>query len=224
MTKNKEKEEKGKIQAVVPMPLQQRWEALQDSPKYRDKTKDKMVEDMVAACELAVFGAEHPAYEKQLEDLDKLWAAIRSFILRLIEDTANAEAAARKRVEKTLRLLEKEAQRIPELENSNKELFDNYYNAYRCNEKLVKALEAEKKHTAAAETKTLEAEAKATELQNRLNAANDALVKQMQEVLSKFASSSPAAGKAESLASPTTVSDVPPAPPAPGEAGPEVSA
>ena len=44
-----EKEEKGKIQLVAPLAVQKRWDELQDSPKYRDQAKYRLLEDMITS-------------------------------------------------------------------------------------------------------------------------------------------------------------------------------
>lgn len=212
-----EKEEKGKIQLVTPLPLQQRWETLQDSPKYKDKAKYKLMEDMITSMEITVFGAEHPEYEQQLADVDKCWTTVRNFLSRLIDDTTKAEENARKSVSNTLRTLENEAEKVQRLEKERDEYWRKYYDVRKHNEDLVKSLEEEKARTVEALARCKEAEAKASELQNQLNEANDAIVKQMQEFINNFAHD---AKKMETA----TTDNVPPVPPEADEPASNISA
>ena len=185
--KEKELKEKGRIQLVAPLSLQKRWEELQDSPKYRDQAKYKMLEDMITSMEIATFGTDHPEYASQLEELDKFWSAIRNFLTKLIEDTEKADENARKRLENTLRKLEADVAKIPQLEEDRRDYFGKYLDASQRIEELSKSLDEAKKRTDEAEARCKEAEARASELQNRLNEANDAIVKQMQEFMNNFA-------------------------------------
>ena len=148
-----EKEEKGKIQLVTPLAIQKRWEELQDSPKYRDQAKYKLLEDMITSMEIATFGIDHPEYASQLEDLDKFWSAIRNFLTRLISDTEKADENARKRLENTLRKLEADVAKIPQIEESRRDYFSKYFDASKRIEELSKSLEEAKKRTDEAEAR-----------------------------------------------------------------------
>ncbi len=186
---NNEKEEKGRIQVVTPLSLQKRWDELQNSSKYKDAAKYKLIEDMISSMEIAVFGEEHPAYEKDLEDLDKCWNTIRNVVQRLIADTEKAKENARKEVRTTLRALESEAERVPQLEKENQEYWDKYFEMRNLKDEMEKALKEEKTRTAEAVAARKEAEAKMAELQNRLNEANATIVKQMQDFMTKYSAS-----------------------------------
>lgn len=218
-----EKEEKGKIQLVTPLSLQQRWDALQDSSKYKDKAKYKLMEDMVTSMEITVFGAEHPEYEQQLADVDKCWTTVRNFLSRLIDDTTKAEENARKSVSNTLRTLENEAEKVQKLEKERDEYWRKYYDVHKRNEELEKALEEEKARTAEAVAERKVAEEKANELQSKLNEANATIVKQMQEFINNFASASKQTEPVDSMAleehvttspsdAPATAENIPPNP------------
>ncbi len=186
MTNKIAKEENGRIQVVVPLSLQNRWESLQNSSVYSDKLNYKMVEDMVEAREIALFGATHPAYGQQLDDLDKCWSTVRNFMVRLIEETEKADENARKRVENTLRTMESELKKIPELKKERDEYSHKYYEVRIRNEELTKSLEEERARTAEAEARCKNAEAKVNDLQNRLNVANETKLNQMQEFMVKL--------------------------------------
>lgn len=201
-----EKEEKGKIQLVTPLAIQKRWEDLQDSPKYRDQAKYKLLEDMITSMEIATFGIDHPEYASQLEDLDKFWSAIRNFLTRLISDTEKADENARKRLENTLRKLEADVAKIPQIEESRRDYFSKYFDASKRIEELSKSLEEAKKRTDEAEARCKEAEARATKLQNRLNVANETIVKQMQEFMAKYSAT---IEKAETVDEKVTLNTVP---------------
>ena len=184
-----EKEEKGKIQVVTPLLLQQRWDTLQESPKYKDKAKYKLMEDMIASMEIMVFGAEHPEYEQQLADVDKCWTTVRNFLTRLIDDTTKAEENARKSVSNTLRTLENEANKVQKLEKERDEYWSKYYDVRKRCEELEKLLEEEKVRSTEAAARCKEAESTANELQAKLNEANTAIVKQMADFMSKYSAS-----------------------------------
>ena len=201
-----EKEEKGKIQLVTPLAIQRRWEELQDSPKYRDQAKYKLLEDMITSMEIATFGTDHPEYASQLEELDKLWSSIRNFLTKLIEGTEKADENARKRLENTLRKLEADVAKIPQLEEDRRDYFGKYLDASQRIEELSKSLEEAKKRTDEAEARCKEAEARATELQNRLNVANETIVKQMQEFMAKYSAT---IEKAETVDEKVTLNTVP---------------
>ena len=200
-----EKEEKGKIQLVTPLAIQKRWEELQDSPKYRDQAKYKLLEDMITSMEIATFGIDHPEYASQLEDLDKFWSAIRNFLTRLISDTEKADENARKRLENTLRKLEADVAKIPQIEESRRDYFSKYFDASKRIEELSKSLEEAKKRTDEAEARCKEAEARANELQNRLNVANETIVTQMQEFMSKYSATVEKAETVDETVTPNTV-------------------
>lgn len=184
-----EKEEKGKIQVVTPLLLQQRWDTLQESSKYKDKAKYKLMEDMIASMEIMVFGAEHPEYEQQLADVDKCWTTVRNFLSRLIDDTTKAEENARKSVSNTLRTLENEANKVQKLEKERDEYWSKYYDVRKRCEELEKLLEEEKARSTEAAARCKEAESTANELQAKLNEANAAIVKQMADFMSKYSAS-----------------------------------
>lgn len=204
------------------MSLQIRWEALQNNPEYTDKAKYKLMEDMIAAHEIAIYGAAHPAYGKQLDDLDKCWSTVRNFMVRLIEDAEKAEDNAKKRVENTLKTMESEVKKIPMLEKERDEYWHKYYDVRKRCEELEKLLEEEKARTADAAARCKEAEAKANELQAKLNEANTAIVKQVQEFMTKYvrddkktetANSVATDEKSEPITETVTTDNVPSVPP-----------
>ena len=201
-----EKEEKGKIQVVTPLAIQKRWEELQESPKYKDQVKYKLMEDMITSMEITVFGTEHPEYEQQLADVDKCWSTVRNFLLRLIDDTTKAEENARKSVSSTLRTLEKEAEKVPKLEKERDEYWLKYYDVHKRCEELEKSLEEEKARTAEAVAERKNAEERANELQSQLNEANAAIVKQMQEFMVKYSTT---VEKAETVVETATTEKTP---------------
>ena len=172
--------EKGKIQVVAPLPLQHRWDALQDSPKYKDKANYKLMEDMITAMELTVFGVDHPAYEQQLAEMDKCWTNLRNFALRLIEDAEKSEENAKKSVQNTLRVLEEQAAQIPELEKERDEYRSKYYDERSRVSSLENELKEAKARCAEAEIQMVNAQAQAGKLQAMLNHANGNILTQIQ--------------------------------------------
>ena len=177
-------EEKTKIQVVVPAPLAERYEKLQ--MLYKGEVKSKLIEDMITSFEKTLFGQEHPAYEKQLSELDECWDAIRRTVVKLIEDEAKAEAAARENVTNTLRVLEEEVSTIPQLRTELDKVNSQYAEEQQRSMMLEKKLEDSEARVAAANAALKEAQRKNTELQDQLNNANETIVKQMQELLQKY--------------------------------------